>query len=181
MPAWTPLSWKLTRTSPETVQMVVEDHGKGFAAVQKPSQEAYGGLGIYRIQQRIEAFGGYMDIRSEPGKGTRIVMIAPAPVRQPKVLRNSAQGRQAPQSSFDALPIKGRLNIRRQSRRQFRMADLVGHVRKSTRAGFNRGRQSLIHIEMRRVRRVPQGSQDQQIQPSKQFPLAAGISEQSVQ
>lgn len=75
---------ELIRTSAETIQLVVEDRGKGFKAVPGPSAEAYEGLGLYRIQQRIEAFGGYMDIRSAPGEGTRITIIANSPVRQPQ-------------------------------------------------------------------------------------------------
>ncbi len=57
----------------EHLYVVVEDDGKGF----DPSEELQNGLGLANVQERIEILGGTVDIHSDPGEGTRIVVEVP--------------------------------------------------------------------------------------------------------
>jgi two-component system sensor histidine kinase DegS len=56
------------------VKMIVQDNGKGFdvgEAVEKS------GLGLKVIKERVEILGGYIDIDSAPGQGSRITVQIP--------------------------------------------------------------------------------------------------------
>lgn len=58
-----------------SVKLSVEDDGKGFDTdilEDRPS------LGLKLIRERVEMMGGFMDITSEPGQGTRVVLQIPA-------------------------------------------------------------------------------------------------------
>lgn len=60
------------------VEVTVEDDGIGFdaAAVQaRPADAA--GFGLFNIRERLTHLGGRVDVRSEPGRGTRIALIVP--------------------------------------------------------------------------------------------------------
>jgi len=57
------------------VRVSVDDNGKGF----DPSLiEERGNMGIKVIKERAEKLGGYLDLDSAPGKGTRITFQIPA-------------------------------------------------------------------------------------------------------
>lgn len=58
-----------------TVKLSVEDDGKGF---DKEILESRPSLGLKLIRERVEMMGGYMDLASEPGQGTRVVLQIPA-------------------------------------------------------------------------------------------------------
>lgn len=58
------------------VRVSVEDNGKGF---DPGILEERGNMGIKVIKERAEKLGGYLDIESGPGKGTRIIFQIPAP------------------------------------------------------------------------------------------------------
>ena len=58
-----------------TVKLAVEDDGKGFdpdILEDRPS------LGLKLIRERVEMMGGYMDITSDTGQGTRVIFQIPA-------------------------------------------------------------------------------------------------------
>jgi two-component system sensor histidine kinase DegS len=58
------------------VRVVVEDNGKGFDPT---LLEERGLMGIKVIKERAEKLGGFLDVDSGPGKGTRITFQIPAP------------------------------------------------------------------------------------------------------
>jgi signal transduction histidine kinase len=60
------------------MRIVVEDDGVGFessGAELYPGQS--GGFGLFSILERLTYFGGRVHIESEPGRGTRITLVAP--------------------------------------------------------------------------------------------------------
>jgi len=60
------------------VQIVVEDSGVGFDLGQRQVGRALGeGFGLFSIQERLGSLGGRMEIDSAPGRGTRIILVAP--------------------------------------------------------------------------------------------------------
>lgn len=70
------VSLKLTKGYPRVI-MMIEDNGKGFS----PEEEIPGkGLGIVGMRERIERLGGDFQIKSAPGKGTRIRVTLPLEV-----------------------------------------------------------------------------------------------------
>jgi signal transduction histidine kinase len=60
----------------EHVSLIIEDDGVGF----DPSNvEAAGsGLGLIGIRERAALIGGHLEIESAPGRGTTIIVRAPA-------------------------------------------------------------------------------------------------------
>lgn len=60
------------------VKVVVEDKGKGFATGENqslhPKQDRFG---LFNIQDRIDWHGGSFEVHSEPGKGTKAVLVVP--------------------------------------------------------------------------------------------------------
>lgn len=54
----------------------VEDKGAGFD-VTKLRNRAGAGFGLFSISERLEALGGIMNVRSQPGHGTRVSLIVP--------------------------------------------------------------------------------------------------------
>jgi len=64
------------------VHMVVSDNGKGF----NPSdqEEEASGFGLFSIKERLTHFNGSMHIESEPGKGTKILIILPLAPADPE-------------------------------------------------------------------------------------------------
>ena len=73
----------LIQGSTESGQVVieVEDDGTGFdlaTAVEGPGSMR--GVGLLGMRERIEILGGTLDVDSEPGRGTRVVMRVPVSV-----------------------------------------------------------------------------------------------------
>ena len=58
------------------VVVTVEDDGAGFDAA--ADSVAAGGLGLYSVRERVELAGGRLGVTSEPGRGTRVTITAPA-------------------------------------------------------------------------------------------------------
>ncbi len=56
----------------------VEDDGVGFnpsGIVSMPTEA--GGFGLFSIRERLEQLGGHLEIKSKPGHGTRVTVMAP--------------------------------------------------------------------------------------------------------
>jgi len=56
--------------APESVKLTVRDNGKGFLLQDISKWAMDGKLGIIGIQERIRLLNGFLNIDSEPGKGT---------------------------------------------------------------------------------------------------------------
>jgi signal transduction histidine kinase len=73
------------------VQITVEDDGIGFDASRKTggghvshkagSSDYTSGFGLFNIRERLSHIGGKVNIRSKPGKGTRVTLIAPLNIK----------------------------------------------------------------------------------------------------
>jgi predicted ATPase/signal transduction histidine kinase len=60
------------------LEIAVEDDGKGFDASHPGAHgDAKGGFGLFSIQERLGSQGGYMEIDSIVGQGTRITLVSP--------------------------------------------------------------------------------------------------------
>jgi signal transduction histidine kinase len=62
---------------PERVRVVVDDDGCGFDPAQLPGRKGPRGLGLPGIGERLQSFGGAVNIESSPGQGTRVMLEAP--------------------------------------------------------------------------------------------------------
>jgi PAS domain S-box-containing protein len=61
-----------------TIQISVEDDGVGFdTRLRSRCCGESGGFGLFSIRERLGYLGGYCEIHSEPGKGTRAVLALP--------------------------------------------------------------------------------------------------------
>ncbi len=64
-------------TDDKRVRVMVEDNGKGFDV-----EQVLGGpqktIGLSALKERIELLGGELQVDSQPGQGTRVVMDVPA-------------------------------------------------------------------------------------------------------
>jgi signal transduction histidine kinase len=61
------------RGHPDALALTIVDHGVGFDV-----SAAWGkGLGLISMNERLEALGGTVDIRSGPGAGTRLEVRVP--------------------------------------------------------------------------------------------------------
>jgi signal transduction histidine kinase len=66
------------RRDGETVLAEVRDDGVGFESEKVLSaEEAGGGFGLFDVRERLDYLGGSLTIRSEPGKGTTVVLRVP--------------------------------------------------------------------------------------------------------
>lgn len=59
----------------------VSDNGRGFDPVVEEGKQ---GIGLKLIRERVEMLGGYMEVDSSAGKGTRIAFQVPTLAAQPK-------------------------------------------------------------------------------------------------
>lgn len=64
--------------SGSTVQLTVQDDGRGFDPAQVLQPGAGGGLGLLGMRERVSGFGGRFLIESAVGRGTRIDVHLPA-------------------------------------------------------------------------------------------------------
>jgi PAS domain S-box-containing protein len=60
------------------ISVSVRDQGRGFdASTLEKTRDATTGWGLFSIRERLNLFGGRMEIQSEPGKGTTITLVLP--------------------------------------------------------------------------------------------------------
>jgi signal transduction histidine kinase len=64
----------LLRADGDRVEAEIADDGRGFKPGATP-----GGLGLTTMRERAGALGGELEVRSEPGEGTRVLFRAPIP------------------------------------------------------------------------------------------------------
>jgi signal transduction histidine kinase len=57
----------------DEAELTVEDDGSGFDV-----HEAAGGNGLRNMEERATALGGFVEVQSAPGQGTRLRMVVPA-------------------------------------------------------------------------------------------------------
>jgi len=74
-------AWITSRREDRHLRIEVADDGKGFDP-EKPLRDASGGFGLFHIRERLDHAGGRLEIHSTPGRGTRIVLLAPL-VKEP--------------------------------------------------------------------------------------------------
>lgn len=67
------------RTDVAGLHIGVEDQGIGFqkSPPEVPVRPASGGFGLFHIRQRIEGLGGRLEIISQPGQGSRVILHIP--------------------------------------------------------------------------------------------------------
>lgn len=58
----------------QRLTLIIKDQGIGFDLQQQTPEESYGLLGI---KERVQLLGGVMEIHSQPGAGTQIIIIVP--------------------------------------------------------------------------------------------------------
>jgi signal transduction histidine kinase len=58
-------------------QLIVEDDGTGFNPEEVAGPTRQGGLGLYGMRERATLVGAELKIESEPGKGTKVTVVAP--------------------------------------------------------------------------------------------------------
>jgi len=60
------------------IHIGVQDDGVGFDPVEVASKAAQeGGFGLFSIRERLEELGGHLEIKSKPGRGCKVTMMAP--------------------------------------------------------------------------------------------------------
>jgi signal transduction histidine kinase len=66
--------WLRLKVSPREITLVIEDNGRGF---RRGTGTATGEDGLVNLGQRMSEIGGNFEQHSEPGSGTRTVLVAP--------------------------------------------------------------------------------------------------------
>jgi two-component system, NarL family, sensor histidine kinase NreB len=64
--------------APDFIRLRVKDSGIGFTA---GVPGADGGLGLLSMMARVELIGGEINVRSQPGQGTEVMMALPLEAR----------------------------------------------------------------------------------------------------
>lgn len=68
------------------IRIIVEDSGTGFDLNGKTlTPTNIGGFGLFNVKERMDLFGGILEIDSEPGKGTRAILNAPLDIARNSV------------------------------------------------------------------------------------------------
>jgi PAS domain S-box-containing protein len=69
---------QMLRVDAKTLQITVEDRGRGFDTKRLWNHDAAeGGFGLFSIRERLSLLGGHFEVTSAPGEGTVIVLTAP--------------------------------------------------------------------------------------------------------
>jgi DNA-binding NarL/FixJ family response regulator len=66
----------------EAVILTVEDDGQGFDPSLGATASASGGFGLTSMRERAHVFGGTLDVKSTPGRGTRVTARLPYSARR---------------------------------------------------------------------------------------------------
>lgn len=66
------------RRDGERIRIVVEDDGVGFDMSEKIHSIGENGcFGLFSIRERLESFGGRLEVVTEPGEGTQVIIVTP--------------------------------------------------------------------------------------------------------
>jgi signal transduction histidine kinase len=77
-----------TRKVGEEFQVSVEDDGTGFVIAEETLDTSRtGGYGLFSIRQRLALQGGSIEIHSEPGRGTLVILRAPLSKEKVRIWR----------------------------------------------------------------------------------------------
>jgi PAS domain S-box-containing protein len=73
----------LLRREADALRIIIEDDGVGFEVSHlAPKADAIRTFGLFNIRERVEYLGGHVKIRSEPGRGTRVTLMAPLKIEE---------------------------------------------------------------------------------------------------
>jgi PAS domain S-box-containing protein len=81
------------------LRISVSDKGKGFDLEETEQAASVSGLGLFSIRERLSLVGGWMELGSNPGKGSRFTMVVPL-----ASLEDSDQGAGAPAKGDPSRP-----------------------------------------------------------------------------
>jgi two-component system sensor histidine kinase DegS len=70
--------WITAALKPENLRVSIKDNGKGFNLLSATANYPRQGLGLVGMQERVKALGGELEIDSQPGQGTNIMLIIPS-------------------------------------------------------------------------------------------------------
>ena len=63
----------------DKIRICVDDDGVGFELSEASvSKDKKGGYGLFSIKEHLSHIGGYIDIKSEPHRGTQVVLVSPS-------------------------------------------------------------------------------------------------------
>jgi signal transduction histidine kinase len=66
------------RKDDDDIRIDIEDDGIGFDSSElEASETGSRGFGLFSIRESLSPLGGHLDIKSEPGRGTRVTLVAP--------------------------------------------------------------------------------------------------------
>ncbi len=65
------------KTLDHHVEITVIDEGQGFDLQTLSVERPAGGWGLYSVRERLNLFGGSLNVESAPGAGTRVTIVAP--------------------------------------------------------------------------------------------------------
>jgi signal transduction histidine kinase len=69
----------MTAPSASELRIVVADDGAGFNPAEPRQDRAMAtGFGLFSIRERLEMFGGRMEVDATVGRGTRVAITAPS-------------------------------------------------------------------------------------------------------
>jgi PAS domain S-box-containing protein len=68
---------EMRRFEENMVQISVSDSGAGFDSEKCNEEETQRGFGLFSIRGRLDLIGGWMEVRSAPGSGSRCAIMAP--------------------------------------------------------------------------------------------------------
>jgi PAS domain S-box-containing protein len=65
------------RRENNNIKIIIEDDGVGFSTSEGRELGKTTGFGLFSIRERLKNFRGHLEVHSEPGKGTRVTLVAP--------------------------------------------------------------------------------------------------------
>ena len=77
---------KLRQAKDNSISIIVRDKGRGFVPPAAGSPQSVESFGLFSIEERLNYFGGSMDITSSPGHGTTITLTVPPLDDKPPLL-----------------------------------------------------------------------------------------------
>ena len=67
-----------TRREGDSIRIYISDDGIGFdVSVKKRHKAKKKSFGLFSVKERLDFLGGKLEIKSEPGQGTRVTLEAP--------------------------------------------------------------------------------------------------------